>query len=193
MGQHPYAIAIGASAGGVDALLQLASALPERFPALVFVTQHIGNLPSVLPELLRARGPNPSIHPADGDPPVPGTIYVAPPDRHMLLQEGRIRLSRGPKENYCRPAIDPMFRSIALAMRARAIGIVLTGLLGDGTAGLQAIKQCGGTAIVQDPATARAPAMPRSALGNVDVDLCLRLDGIVPALTRMIERQERDA
>jgi chemotaxis response regulator CheB len=181
-----FAVAIGASAGGIEALLQIAAALPRGFPALVLVTQHVGNLPSMLPELLRARGPHPAIHPLGGEPALPGTIYVAPPDRHMLLVDGRIRLSRGPKENHSRPAIDPMFRSVAHAMRERAIGVVLTGQLGDGTAGLQAIKRCGGTAIVQDPATALEPSMPASALANVQVDLCLHLDEVVPAIERII-------
>lgn len=174
-------------------MLQIASALPAGFPAPVLVTQHIGNLASVLPELMRARGPNRAQHPVDGDPPVPGTIYVAPPDRHMLLQDGRLRLSRGPKENYCRPAIDPMFRSVALSMRARAVGVVLTGQLDDGTAGLKAIKLCGGTAIVQDPATALEPAMPASALANVEVDLRVRLEHIVPALERIVGASARPA
>lgn len=181
-----FAVAIGASSGGVDALLQIASALPAGFPAPVLVTQHIGNLASMLPELMHARGANPAVHPADGDALRPGTIYVAPPDRHLLVQGERVRLSRGPKENYCRPAIDPMFRSVALARGSRAIGVVLSGQLDDGTAGLKAIKECGGTAIVQDPATALEPGMPVSALDNVDVDLCLRVADIVPALERRV-------
>jgi two-component system chemotaxis response regulator CheB len=186
MDKSPYAIAIGASSGGIVALLELVAALPRDFPALMFVVQHVGALPSMLPELLRARGPNHAMHPADGDRPLPGTIYVAPPDHHMLLEHGRIRLFRGPKENHSRPAIDPMFRSVALNYRSRAIGVILTGYLDDGTAGLRAIKDCGGQAIVQDPATATEPAMPQSALDNVEVDLCLPLGEIAPALLRLV-------
>lgn len=182
-----FAVAIGASSGGVDALLQIVGAMPPKFPALVFVTQHIGGFPSILPELMRSRGPNHAMHPFDGDTPLPGTIYIAPPDSHLLIEHGRIRLFRGPKENHCRPAIDPMMRSVAMSFRSRAIGVVLTGNLDDGTSGLKAIKRCGGTAIVQDPATATEPSMPRSALVNVDVDLCLRLDEIVPALLGIID------
>jgi two-component system chemotaxis response regulator CheB len=181
-----FVVAIGSSSGGVDALLELAAAMPPRFPTIVLVTQHIGDHPSILPELMRARGPNHAMHAHDGDKPLPGTIYVAPPDHHMLLDRDRIRLFRGPRENYCRPAIDPMFRSVALSWRSRAIGVVLTGQLDDGTAGLKAIKQCGGWAIVQDPATAQQPSMPASALANVEVDFRLRIDEIVPAILRIV-------
>ena len=183
---QPYAVVIGASAGGVSALLELASALPPRFPAPVLVVLHIGANPSVLPELLRSRGPNHAMHAQDGDRLVPGTIHVAPPDHHMLLERDRIRLTRGPKENHARPAIDPLFRSAALNWGRRAIGVVLSGQLDDGTAGLQAIKECGGRAIVQDPDTAMEQAMPRSALAHVEVDLCLPLREIAPALVRMV-------
>jgi two-component system chemotaxis response regulator CheB len=186
MDKKLFAVAIGSSSGGVDALLELAGTMPPRFPAIVLVTQHIGDHPSILPELMRARGPNHAMHPHDGDKPVPGTIYVAPPDHHMLLDRDRIRLFRGPRENYCRPAIDPMFRSVALSLRSHAIGVVLTGQLDDGTAGLKAIKQCGGWAIVQDPATAPQPSMPASALANVEVDFRLRIDEIVPAILRIV-------
>ena len=186
MEQQPCAVVIGASAGGVPALLEVAAALPPRFPAVVLVVQHIGANPSILPELLRSRGANPALHAADGDALLPGTIYVAPPDHHMLLERDRIRLTRGPKENHARPAIDPLFRSAALHWGPRVIGVVLSGQLDDGTAGLLAIKECGGRAIVQDPASALEPSMPRSALAQVDVDLVLPLAEIGPALMRMV-------
>lgn len=186
MASNLFVIAIGASAGGVDALLEIAAALPARFPALVLVTQHVGTYPSILPELMRTRGHLHATHPSDGDPAHPGTIYVAPPDQHLLLQGDRLHLSRGPKENHSRPAVDPMMRSVALACGPRAVGVVLTGQLDDGTVGLKAIKRCGGFAIVQDPATAVEPSMPASALANVEVDLQLRVDQIVPALVRIV-------
>lgn len=185
MEERPYAIAIGASTGGVEALMQIAQALPAGLPAWLLVVQHIGPHPSVLPELLRARGANPAVHPRDGDRPVAGSFHVAPPDTHMVLEEGRIRLLRGPKENHCRPAIDPLFRSVAINSRERAVSVVLTGELDDGTAGLQAIKACGGTAIVQEPDTAQAPSMPRSAVDNVAVDYRLELAQIAPTLARL--------
>jgi two-component system chemotaxis response regulator CheB len=115
----------------------------------------------------------------------PGTIYVAPPDHHLLLTPENLELSRGPRENHARPAIDPLFRSAALEWGARAIGLVLTGHLDDGTAGLGAIKACGGQAIVQDPDDALAPSMPASALANVEVDHCVPLDEVAQLLVRL--------
>lgn len=181
-----HLVVIGASAGGVHALLALGDALPESFPAPVCIVQHIGSNPSLLPQLLSFRGANEALHARDGQPLTPGKLFVAPPDRHMLVEDGVLRLTHGPRENHARPAIDPLFRSAALRYRERAIGIVLTGQMDDGTAGLKAIKDCGGTAIVQDPATAREPSMPRSALDNVAVDHCVPLEEIVPLLQRLV-------
>ena len=163
-------IVMGASAGGVNAILELAPALPANFPAPILFVQHIGAYPSRLWELTHARGPNVAVQAAEGDVPRPGTLYFAPPDHHMLLEAGVIRLSHGPKENHVRPAIDPLFRSAALECGPQAIGVVLTGMLDDGSAGLRAIKTCGGTAVVQDPADAYAPEMPQNALAHVAAD-----------------------
>ena len=184
----PHVVVVGASLGGVGALLRIASLLPAQFPAIIAVTLHIGAQPSILPELLSRRGPNRAVHPRDGDRPEPGKIYVAPPDHHLLLEPQGIHLARGPRENHVRPAIDPMFRSAAIGWGSRVIGVVLTGELDDGTAGLAAIKKCGGTAIVQDPQEAAARCMPQSALDNVEVDHCLPLDQIVPLLERLVAR-----
>jgi two-component system chemotaxis response regulator CheB len=129
----------------------------------------------------------PAEHPADGRKLEEGRIYVAPPDRHMLVADGVVRLSHGPKENLTRPAIDPLFRSVALAYGNRAIGVILTGQLDDGTAGLLAIKDCGGIAIVQDPDEATAPSMPLSALRHITVDHRCRLQEMGPLLTRLVE------
>lgn len=180
-----HAIVIGASSGGVSALLDLASRLPRDLPAAVGMVLHVGTQHSILPELLSARGVLPAMHPTDGQPLKPGAIYVAPPDYHMLFTEDVVRLSRGPRENYARPAIDPLFRSAALSWRERAIGVVLTGNLDDGTAGLQAIKECGGSVVVQDPADATEPSMPASALASVNTDLCLPLADIPAALVQL--------
>jgi two-component system, chemotaxis family, protein-glutamate methylesterase/glutaminase len=185
---RPHAIVIGASAGGVAALLELAAALPHDLHAVVGMVLHVGSRDSILPELLAARGRMRAIHPQDGQVLSEGTIYVAPPDQHMLFEADRVRLSRGARENHARPAIDPLFRSAALSWRERAVGVVLTGDLDDGTAGLAAIKQCGGTAIVQDPATAVQPSMPASALQNVAVDHCLPLAEIPAALLQIVRR-----
>lgn len=182
----PYAIVIGASSGGVSALLELVSALPADLPAVVGVVLHVGAQPSVLPELLTARGPLRAIHPRDQEPLLPGVIYVAPPDHHMLFTPRCVELMRGPPENHARPSVDPLFRSAAVHWRDHAIGVVLTGDLDDGTAGLAAIKACGGTAIVQDPGSAFQPSMPASALANVAVDHCLPLGAIAALLVRQV-------
>lgn len=178
-------IVIGASAGGVAALRALVSQLPPDLPAPVLVVLHVGAYPSLLPSLLASAGPMSAGHAEDGQPLLPGRIYVAPPDQHLLVTEEAVHLSRGPKEHHSRPAVDPLFRSAALAHGARVVGVVLTGHLDDGTSGLQAIKACGGVAIVQDPADAQEPSMPLSALRHVKVDLCLPIEQIAAALTRL--------
>jgi two-component system, chemotaxis family, protein-glutamate methylesterase/glutaminase len=183
---RPHAIVIGASSGGVAALLELAAALPKALDAVIGMVLHVGSRYSMLPELLSARAAMRAVHPQDGQQLVPGTIYVAPPDFHMLFTADQVRLSRAARENHARPAVDPLFRSAALAWRERAIGVVLTGDLDDGTAGLAAIKQCGGKAIVQDPATAVQPSMPASALENVAVDHCLPLARIPETLLQLV-------
>lgn len=163
-------IVIGASAGGVEAIRTVVAALPVELDAAVFVTLHIGAHRSDLPWLLARAGSLPAKHPRDGEPIVRGNIYVAPPDHHMLVELGIVRLTKGPRENWARPAIDPMFRSAAQAYGAGVIGVILTGGLNDGTAGLIEVKANGGTAIVQDPADANTSNMPQSALENVSVD-----------------------
>jgi two-component system chemotaxis response regulator CheB len=183
---YDHVVVIGASAGGVTALLQISEALPGPFPAPVCIVQHIGGNPSLLPELLRYRGANHAVHGEDGQHLSTGTLHVAPPDRHLLLEGGTLRLTHGPKENHARPAIDPLFRSAAASHGTRVIGVVLTGQMDDGTAGLKAIKDCGGTVIVQDPDTALEPEMPRSALENVAVDHCVPLQDIASLLVRLV-------
>ncbi|SDH42668.1 chemotaxis protein CheB [Variovorax sp. OV700] len=168
--EQQQAIFIGASAGGVYAMLDLVAALPAEFPAPIFFVQHIGAHRSQLASLLSGRGPNRAVEGNEGEVPTPGTIYIAPPDHHMLLEGGLVRLTRGPKEHHARPAIDPLFRSAALDCGPRAVGVVLTGMLDDGSAGLRAIKDCGGIAVVQDPAEAHEPGMPQSAMAAVQVD-----------------------
>src|SRR5689334_4079252 len=151
-------IAIGASAGGVEALIAVVRALPRDIPAALFVVLHIpAQSPSFLPEILQRAGSLPTLHPEDGTKIAYGNIYIAPPDHHILVEREHIRVVRGPKENRHRPALDPLFRSLALAYGSRSVGVVLTGALDDGTAGLLAIKQRGGIAIVQDPDEALYP------------------------------------
>lgn len=182
-------VAIGASAGGVDAITRIVAALPENLDAAVFVVVHtLPHGPGYFAALLDRAGPLPAAYPEDGDPIERGRVYVAPPDRHLLVQHGRVGVVRGPKENFTRPAIDPLFRSAALAYGPRVTGVVLTGGLDDGTAGLVAIKARGGIAVVQDPAEAREPSMPRSALEHAAVDHCLPLAAIAPLLAELAGR-----
>jgi two-component system chemotaxis response regulator CheB len=180
-------IFIGASSGGVYAMLELAAALPANFPVPIFFVQHIGARHSELPELLSRRGANRAVHAREGDVPAAGTIYVAPPDHHMLLEGGVVRLNRGPKEHHARPAIDPLFRSAALACGPAAVGVVLTGGLDDGSAGLRAIKDCGGIAVVQDPRDAHEPSMPRAALAVVEADHVVPLAALSSLLQRLAQ------
>ena len=176
-------VVIGASAGGVEALSELARGLPADLPAAVFVTVHFpAASTSVLPNILSRAGALPAVHAEDRMPIERGTIYVAPPDRHLILAPDGMRLVRGPQENGNRPAIDPMFRSAAVAFGARVVGVVLTGNLDDGTSGLLAIKRRGGLAVVQDPDDALFPSMPRSALKYVDVDRTAPIARLGPLL-----------
>jgi two-component system chemotaxis response regulator CheB len=178
-------VAIGASAGGIRVLLQIASALPPDFGAAILVVVHIGNRPSLLPRLLERAGPLPAAHARDGEPIMPGRIYVAPPDVHMVVEDGHLRLSRGPRENRFRPAIDPMFRSVGVAYGARAIAIVLSGALSDGTVGLATVKAHGGLTVVQDPAEALVSGMPDSAVAAGNIDLVLTSEEMVAMLSAL--------
>jgi two-component system chemotaxis response regulator CheB len=183
-------VVVGASAGGMTALEKLVAGLPAGLNASLFVVWHLPpGVKSVLPEVLQRAGHLPALNPADGDPIRPGHVYVAPNDRHMLLEQGYIRVTRGPKENRFRPAIDPLFRSAAYIYGPRAVGVVLSGALDDGTAGLWAIKLRGGTAIVQEPGDAMHRSMPLSALDNVAVDHRLPVDEIGPLIARLAREE----
>lgn len=180
-------VVIGASAGGVEAIAALLCEMPAKIPATFFVVSHV--LPESgnhLVDTLNTRGPLPAKHAEDGEEFRHGFVYVAPPDRHLLVKRDHVRVTRGPRENRWRPAIDPLFRSAAVAHGPRVIGIVLTGMLDDGTAGLLAIKRCGGVAIVQDPDDAAFPEMPETALANVDVDHRLPLIDMPPVVSGLI-------
>jgi two-component system chemotaxis response regulator CheB len=180
-------IVIGASAGGIEALKQIVAELKPDLPAALFVTLHLSpRSVSQLPEILSSCGPLPASHPINGSPIQHGHIYVAPPDRHLLLYPDRIELSTGPKENRHRPAINVMFRSAAIAYGLRVIGMVLTGSLDDGTAGLWEIKQRGGKTIVQDPKDALFPDMPRNALEQVPIDHVMPLRGLASLITDIV-------
>lgn len=179
-------IVIGTSAGGLKALGMVLGALPPNLDAALFIVQHLAaDKPSLLPQILADVGALPVTHPSDGEPIQSARIYVAPPDHHLLVNQGVMRVVRGPQENRFRPAIDTLFRSAARAYGSRVVGVVLTGYLDDGTVGLQAIKKRGGVAIVQDPSEAEYPSMAKSALRFVNVDYCLPLAEISDLLVRL--------
>jgi len=181
-------IVLGASAGGVEALKTVIGGLPSDLPAAVFVVLHIpaGNV-SLMPSIINREGTLPAHHPNDFEEITHGKVYVAPPDHHLLVDCEFVRVTRGPTENHHRPAVDPMFRSAAVSYGPRVIGVVLTGTLDDGTAGLQAIKKRGGLAIVQDPKDALYSGMPSSAIENVAVDHILPINEIAPMLAQLVQ------
>ena len=179
-------VVIGASAGGVEALQALLAQLPRTLPAVVAVVIHRSPMfESRLPFVLGLRAHLPVMEPGDGDPVVPGRIYTAPRDQHLVFEDGQLHLNRGPKEHRTRPAIDPLFRSAAAAYGARVLGVLLTGLGDDGVPGFIDIKAAGGLTLVQDPAEARYPSMPRTAIAEDDVDGVLRLDDLAKAIAAL--------
>ena len=181
-------IVIGASAGGVEALRDVVRGLPRGFPATLFIVCHFPpGGKSVLPSLLSRAGPLLAAHAVDGEPFYPGQIYVAPPDRHLVLEPGgRTRLTRGPRENHHRPAVDPLFRSAAKHYGDRVIGVVLTGSLYDGAAGLMAIRGAGGLAVVQDANDAAVAAMPLNATQIAGADRVVPLAELAPLLVDLV-------
>jgi two-component system chemotaxis response regulator CheB len=171
----------------LEAVLGIAAGLPPRLPAAVFVVIHMSPAaPGFLSGIIDRAGPLPAGYAVDGEVALPGRIYVAPADHHLLVDPGgRMRVWRGPKENGFRPAIDPLFRSAARAYGRRAVGVILSGYLDDGTLGLMLIKRRGGVAVVQDPRTAACPDMPRSAVKNVDCDYVVPLEAMPELLARL--------
>jgi two-component system chemotaxis response regulator CheB len=179
-------VVVGTSAGGVEALRTLVGGLPADFPGSVFVVMHTApDSPGVLAQILDRAGPLPASHAENRERIRPGRVYVAPPDSHLLLEPGIVRVTHGPKENRFRPAVDPLFRSAAQVFGPRVVGVVLTGGLDDGTSGLWAIKRLGGTAVVQDPDEAFMPSMPLSAINRVEVDYTLPVAQVAPLLARL--------
>jgi two-component system chemotaxis response regulator CheB len=186
------AVALGASAGGVEALTRVVRDLSPSFPAPIFVVLHVpATAASRLPEILQRAGALPAKHAVHGETPEPGKIYVAPPDRHMLVTEGRLVLVEGPHENGVRPAIDPLFRSAAGWYRENLIAAVLSGTMDDGTAGIATVHARGGITIAQEPSDALAPGMPTSAIENAAIDHVLVARDMGPLLRNLISGQTK--
>jgi two-component system chemotaxis response regulator CheB len=186
-------IVIGASAGGVQALGELVAGLPPDLPAAVLVALHTApHHPSSLPEILTRRGPLPATLGVHGEEIVPGRIYVAPPDNHLLVRRGVLDVVRGPKENGYRPSVDALFRSASAAYGARVIGVVLSGYLDCGTSGMLSIKARGGIAVVQSPEDAGAPEMPRSAIAHVPIDHVAPVRLLPSLLSRLVRERATD-
>jgi two-component system, chemotaxis family, protein-glutamate methylesterase/glutaminase len=182
-------LAIGTSAGGFEALRFIAGEFSPDFPASVLVVIHLpSQFRSTLDAILTQTGPLQATFAADGEKLERSHIYIAPPERHLLVESNELRLGLGPRENNARPALDPLFRSAALCCGARAIGAVLTGTLGDGAAGLMALKQSGGITVVQDPSDAAFPEMPTTALTRSQPNHVVGLAGM-PALFEKLVRQ----
>lgn len=180
-------IVIGGSAGSHSVLRQIMSDLPADIPATIFITTHVPRESAgYLADALESAGPLPVRRAVDGQPVERGCVYTAVPDRHLLLVDGIMRLGDGPRENLSRPAIDPLFRSAALAYGPRTVGVVLSGLLNDGASGLSAIKACGGTAVVQHPIDAHADQMPLAALEAVQVDEVASAGDIGSLLAKLV-------
>jgi two-component system chemotaxis response regulator CheB len=180
-------VVVGASAGGIDALGELVAGLPADLPAAVFVVVHLHpRSAGTLPDLLSRRGPLRASDAVHGEPIIPGRIYLAPADNHLTLRPGSMQVVRGPKENGHRPSVDALFRTASIAYGPRVIGVVLTGHLDCGTAGLLSIKARGGKAIVQNPEEAAAPNMPMSAIRHVEVDHVAPVRDIPELVTRLV-------
>ncbi|MCF0064427.1 chemotaxis protein CheB [Dyadobacter chenwenxiniae] len=189
---NSHVIVIGSSAGGVTALQQLVADLPSDFKVPIFIVQHVAaDVKSYLPEILTQKGPLPACHPKDGQLILPGNIYLAPPDHHILIEGGHILVKQGPKENRFRPSIDALFRSAAYSYGPNVIGVILTGMLDDGSSGMWSVQRMGGTTIVQDPIEAMYPSMPSSVLQYVDVDYLLPLDQISALLIELTNKAMR--
>jgi two-component system chemotaxis response regulator CheB len=163
-------VVVGASAGGVQALMRFVGRLPGEFDGSIFIVLHVAPSRSVLPGVLERTCALPVAHAVEGEPIRPGRIYVAPPDRHLLLEPDRVRVLDGPREHRHRPGIDPLFCSAAEAYAERVVGVLLSGMLEDGTRGLEEIKRAGGLALVQDPEDALYRSMPESAISRHAAD-----------------------
>jgi two-component system chemotaxis response regulator CheB len=187
IGQPARVIAIGASAGGVDALQRIVAALPAGLPAAVCVVLHIpATSKSLLAQILARAGQLPAEQAVHGMPLTSGRIYVAPADHHLLVRGDRLELDHGPKENGVRPAVDPLFRSLAASWGRRGVAVVLSGALDDGASGVVSVADSGGTVAVQEPADALVPSMPQNALDAAPGALVAAADALADLLVRLV-------
>ncbi len=179
-------IVIGASSGGFEALKKILRGLPADLNASIFIVWHMSpDVPGILPQVLNRINKIYAAHAYNGEDIKPNRIYVSRPDHHLLIRNGKVRITRGPKENRFRPAIDPLFRSAAYTYTNRVVGVILSGALDDGTAGLWTVKQYGGIAIVQDPLDAEVSSMPRNAMRQVKVDHSVPVSEMASLLVRI--------
>ena len=186
-------IVIGASAGGLEALKTIIKDLPADFDIPIFIVWHMSpDIRGILPQVLNRLNNIHAAHAYDKEIIKPNRIYVAKPDHHLVIEDGKILITRGPKENRFRPAVDPLFRSAAYAYGNRVIAIVLSGALDDGTAGLCTVKRYGGIAIVQDPNDAEVPSMPENAMREVEVDYCLPATALANLLIELSQQKPND-
>jgi two-component system chemotaxis response regulator CheB len=183
-------IVVGGSAGALGVTSKIVAQLPHDLPASIFIVLHVSpTRESMVPGILTRAGRMPAFQASDHQRIEYGQVYIAPPDQHLILESRHIRLVHGPKENRARPAIDPLFRSAAVNYGPRVIGVLLSGSLDDGTAGLRAIKQGGGIAIVQDPAEALYPGMPESAIYHNSIDHIVKAGEIAQLLRKLVEEE----
>ncbi|MDR5856578.1 chemotaxis protein CheB [Caballeronia sp. LZ062] len=189
--EHRDMVVIAASRGGLPVLKLLVTQLPPDLDATICIVLHIGRHHSILPELLTRWGSNKACHPKHGEAVQRGRIYVAPPDRHMVLRDGKLCLLDTATENFARPAADPLFRSAAVEYRSRVVGVVLSGDLDDGAAGLASVRARGGYGVAQDPDDCEAPSMPRSAIAAGGVDVVAKLDELTAVLRAAVNGAKR--
>ncbi|PWT73085.1 MAG: chemotaxis protein CheB [Bacteroidetes bacterium] len=184
-----HLIVMGASAGGFEALKTIVKDLPSDFETPILIVWHMSpDVRGILPQVFNNLGEIYAAHAYDKEELKPHRIYVAPPDYHMLLDDGKIRVSHGPKENRFRPAVDPLFRSAAYSYGKRVIGVILSGGMDDGVAGLWTIKHYGGTTVIQDPKEAEVPSMPQNASTQVKIDYSVPSFKITELLVKLSKR-----